>query len=155
MVALKRISAVAAMAGLAALALPATAGARVRTLRLTYSNFFLQIVDNPPLQSSPAQAPSPGDVALIRARYPASGRAVAFERTQCTVIDWPHAVCSINISLRGGHVVATDQLDAVSHRPQSVAITGGTGLYRSARGQIVYRATSETTGSAVFTIITP
>ena len=151
---MKRIPAVVVVAALAALAVPATAGARVRTLRLTYSNFF-QIVDNPPLQSSPTQPPSPGDVALIRARYPATGRPVAFERTQCTIVDWPHAVCSININLRGGHVVATDQLDAVSHRPQSVAITGGTGLYRSARGQIVYRATSETTGSAVFTIITP
>lgn len=152
---MKRILAAAAVAALAALAVPATAGARVRTLRLTYFNFFVQIVDNPPLQSSPTQPPSPGDVALIRSRYPAAGRTVALERTQCTVVDWPHAVCSITITLRGGHVVATDQLDVVSRRPQSVAITGGTGLYRSARGQIVYRMTSETSGSAVFTIITP
>jgi hypothetical protein len=151
----KRFLAVAAVAGLGALAVPATAGARVRTLRLTYVNFFVQIVDNPPLQASPMQPPSPGDVALLRARYPATGRPVAFERTQCTVIDWPHAVCSITITLHGGHVVATDQLDVLSRRPQSVAITGGTGLYRSARGQIVYRMTSETTGSGVFTIITP
>jgi hypothetical protein len=151
----KRILAAAAITALVGLAVPSTAGARVRTLRLTYSNFFFQILDNPPLQSSPMQPPSSGDVALIRARYPASGRPVAFERTVCTVIDWPHAVCAITIILRGGHIVVTDQFDALSRTPQRVAITGGTGLYRSARGQIVYRQTSDTTGTAVFTIITP
>ena len=152
---MRRILAVAAVTALAGMAVPATAGARVRTLRLTYSNFFLQILDNPPLQSSPMQPPSPGDVALIRARYPATGRVVALERTVCTVLDWPHAVCTITITLRGGHIVVADQLDALSRAPQSVAITGGTGLYRSARGQIVYRQTSDTTGTALFTIITP
>ena len=55
----------------------------------------------------------------------------------------------------GGHVVATDQLGVLSRSAQSVAITGGTGLYRSGRGRVVYRMTSETSGSGVFTIITP
>jgi hypothetical protein len=152
---MKRTLAVAAATALAGLAVPAAADARVTTLRLTYRNFFFQIVDNPPLQSSPTQPPSPGDVALIRARYPATGRAAAFERTLCTVVDWPHTVCAITLSLRGGHIVANDQFDALSRAPQSVAITGGTGLYRSARGQIVYRQTSDTTGTARLTIITP
>jgi len=151
----KRILAVAAVTALVGLAVPATAGARVRTLRLTYTNFFFQILDNPPLQPSPTQPPSSGDTAIIRAKYLAGRRTVAFQRTVCTVIDWPPAVCTITIALRGGHVVVTDQFDAVSRAPQSVAITGGTGLYRSARGQIVLRQTSDTTGTAVFTIITP
>ncbi|MFL5819471.1 MAG: hypothetical protein ACJ76S_02145 [Solirubrobacteraceae bacterium] len=152
---MKRILGLTAVIVVAALALPSTAGARVRTLRATYVNFLFQILDNPPLQSSPTQPPSSGDVAIIRARYRAGRRSVALERTVCTVVDWPHAVCTITIALRGGHVISTDQVDAVSRAPQSLAITGGTGLYRSARGQIVLRQTSDTAGSAVFTIITP
>jgi hypothetical protein len=152
---MKHILALAAVTTVAVLFVPSNAAARVTTLRTTYVNFFFQIVDNPPLQSAASQPPSSGDVAIIRARYSAGRRPVAFERTVCTVIDWPHAVCTITIALRGGHVVSTDQFDALSRAPQSLAITGGTGLYRSARGQIVLRQTSDIAGTAVFTIVTP
>lgn len=133
---------------------PAMAEAKVTTLRTTYFDFSFKVIDVPPLQPSEDQPPSSGDVAIVRARYTAGRTVVAYDRTACTVVDWPHAVCTISFSLKGGHLVATDQFDATSRGVQRIAISGGTGAYRNARGEVVFRQTSDTRGTAVFTIIT-
>lgn len=151
---MNRILALAAASSTVMLAAPSTAAAKVTILRTTYVTPYFQIVDHAPLQTTATQPPTPGDVALLRSRYSSGHTVVAYERTACTVIDWPHAVCDINLTLRGGHLIATDQFNAVSRATQHVAITGGTGAYRSARGQISLRQITDTRGTATFTIIT-
>jgi hypothetical protein len=145
---------VVALSLAATLMTASVASATTTTLRTSYVTFYFQVLDNPPLQASPTLPPSAGDVALIRSRYSQGGTTVAFERTTCTVIDWPNVVCDINLQLRSGHIISTDQLNANSRATQRLAITGGTGAYRNARGEIALRQTSETRGTAVFTIIT-
>lgn len=54
----------------------------------------------------------------------------------------------------GGHLIATDQFNAMGRDTQRVAITRGTGAYRSARGEVAIRQASDTRGTAVFTIVT-
>jgi hypothetical protein len=107
-----------------------------------------------PLQTSANQPPSPGDIAVLHSRYTSRGRTVALERTSCTVVDWPHAVCDLSIRFRSGHIVSTDQIAVGSRATQRLAIVGGTGAYRGARGEVALRFTAKNRGTAVFTIIT-
>jgi hypothetical protein len=61
---------------------------------------YFRLVDLVPLQTSANQPPSPGDIAVLHSRYTSRGRTVALERTSCTVVDWPHAVCDLSIRFR-------------------------------------------------------
>lgn len=151
---MKRLLVLALSSTSVALGLADSAAARVTTLRTTYLTTSFQVVDNPPANPSAQQPPSPGDVALIRSRYTSGGKVVAFERSTCTVVDWPNAVCSFTFKLAGGHLVASDQINALSRTTQRVAVTGGTGAYRSARGEVAFKQASDTRGTAVFTIVT-
>lgn len=69
-------------------------------------------------------------------------------------MDWPRAVCDLSIRFASGHIVSTDQITIGSRATQRLAIVGGTGAYRNARGDIALRFTAENRGTAVFTIIT-
>jgi hypothetical protein len=126
----------------------------VTTINTTWADTFFRIVDTPPVQTNQNQPPSPGDVALVRTTYFSGGRKVVFETTTCTVVTWPHVVCNLTFRLAGGHLVATDAINPMSSATQHIAITGGTGAYRSARGDVALRFTTASKGTAVFTIIT-
>jgi hypothetical protein len=152
--AVKRTLALAALCLTTALIVPSSANARVTTIRTTWVDTYFRLVDHAPLQASPTQPPSPGDVAVLHSRYSARGRTVALERTSCTIVDWPHAVCDLSIRFAAGHIVSTDQITVGSRATQRLAIVGGTGAYRNARGEIALRFTGENRGTAVFTIIT-
>jgi hypothetical protein len=150
----KRLLAVAVLCLTAALIVPSSAGARVTTIRTTWVDTYFRLVDLAPLQTSAAQPPSPGDVAVLHSRYSSRGRIVALERTSCTIVDWPHAVCDLSIRFAAGKIISTDQIAIGSRATQRLAIVGGTGAYRNARGDIALRFTAENRGTAVFTIIT-
>jgi hypothetical protein len=150
----KRTLALAALTLTAILAVPAPANALTRTISTTWVDTYFRLGDVAPLQTSATQPPSPGDIAVVHSRYSAGGRTVALERTSCTVVDWPHVVCDLSIRFRAGHIISTDQLIVGSRATQHLAIVGGTGAYRGARGEIALRFTSENRGTAVFTIIT-
>jgi hypothetical protein len=137
-----------------ALVTPSPADAQVRTIRTSFENFFVRVVDNPPVQTAPTQAPSPGDVVISRGRFRSGGRIIGYDRTVCRVVDWPNVLCTLSISLPGGKLISRDQFNTASRATQRQAIIGGTGAYRNARGDIAVRQTGQDTGTAVFTIIT-
>jgi hypothetical protein len=151
--AMKRTLALAALSAAAMLVVPASAGAATTVLRTTWLNYSFQFVDHPPLQSAPNQPPSPGDVALIKSKYWVGKRVVAYERTSCTVVDWPHASCDINIAAPSGQLILQGQFNPISRATQRVAIVGGTGIFRNARGEVAFKQTADNKGTAVFTII--
>lgn len=151
---MKRPLLLAAVTSTAALGLAPTAAAKVTVLRASYVDFSFRLVDHPPLQSSENQPPSPGDVAIVGTRYTSQGRVVATDRTTCTVLEWPHLNCNVTVFLRAGRLVAAGHFNPMSRATQRLAITGGTGAYRTARGDIALRQTATGRGTAVFTIIT-
>jgi hypothetical protein len=138
----------------AAMAIPPDAGARVTTLRLVAINTSIALVDVPPLQTAPSQPPTPGDVIVLRYRDLSAGRTVGYTREACTVIDFPHLICQASLSLRGGHLIISDQFNAASRAPQRFAVTGGTGLYANARGQGTIRLLSRTREVLTVAVVT-
>jgi hypothetical protein len=95
----KRTLALAALTLTAAPVAPASSGAKVTTISTTWVDTYFRLVDLVPLQTSANQPPSPGDIAVLHSRYTSRGRT-ALERTSCTVVDWPHAVCDLSIRFR-------------------------------------------------------
>jgi len=138
----------------AALAFPSVAAAKVTTLRLSAVNTSTALVDVPPLQSDPSQPPTPGDGIILRYRDLSAGRTVGYTRETCTVIDFPHLICQASLSLRGRHLIISDQFNAASRAPQRFAVTGGTGLYANARGQGTIRLLSRTREVLTVAVVT-
>jgi hypothetical protein len=151
---MKRILVLIAVLITAALVMPASASARITTIRVTAITIAQQLVDNPPIQATPTQPPSLGDVLIFRDRLVSRGHTVGFDRIICTVTDYPHALCTGSTTLRGGHLTAVDQFNLVSHAAQPFAIIGGTGRYRSARGDATIRLVTPTVAIETFTVIT-
>lgn len=151
---MRRAVVLAASSAAVILATPASAGAATVTWNTTYFNYYFKLLDNAPLQSSATQAASAGDVVLIKSKYYMGRRVVAWEHTACTIVDWPRAVCTISIVGPGGQLTLSGQFSATSRGNQKIPVVGGTGAYRDARGDVTFRQTSETRGTARFSIIT-
>jgi hypothetical protein len=142
---MKRIAIVAGAALAAtAIGLPsATAhNAGPRVFKLIEHDRSLSAVDLPPVAASHDAPPSAGDMVVFTKRLttPSGARAGTLHAV-CTVTDPGAAIetsvfaCDGRYLLRHGQITAsmTGRLD----RKVTLAITGGTGVYKRARGEIV------------------
>lgn len=139
----------AAILGVAALALAGTASADTghhgRTIKLVEAHKELQ----PTFVDTGKPGPSVGDIVVARDDVlRPDGAAAGTFRQVCTLVDLGSNPltstyeCSGSIALKDGTITMEGPFVPVAPE-QSAAITGGTGDYRSARGEIVVRAEAD------------
>ena len=100
-------------------------------LRATISDFT----------ASPNRAPDapqqPGDQAFFIAQLTQNGKQVGLSPHHCTAITADYSLCEAVANLPGGQVSFQTALGGTNQAPRvAVAITGGTGKYRDAHGQL-------------------
>jgi len=144
---MKRIAittAAAAALAAAAISLPtATARpAKPHTFVLVEHDGGLSAVDHPPGAASDSAPPSRGDLVIFTKRLTAAGKPAGALHAVCTVtrprrsIETAMFQCDATYVLRQGRITAAT-VGSLSSGKLTLAITGGTGAYDGARGEIV------------------
>ena len=101
-----------------------------------------------PFFRDPAQ---PGDQILFVTELSQRGKHVGNSPHHCTVVSADYTVCEAAADLPGGELTFQTQLGPHNGGDiTSVAVTGGTGIYRGAHGQLVITALPD--GSATWSI---
>jgi hypothetical protein len=136
--------------------------ATVQTLTFQDKNSTGHFVDTPP------KSDSPGDVFVFAEDIYSNGKKVGFLSGQETIVKTVKVkgklysettLEAVTASLPGGLItLAGGQYYKITkgsgNDSDTVAITGGTGIYKDARGQATDTNTSETTDTVVITLIT-
>lgn len=141
------IAAIAAAALAAATVASATSGdiTSPHTVRVTAINCGLPGTQCNSVDEAPAGT-SVGDEFAANVPLVRGDRRVGIHLAHCTVVDTTgngRAECSVTNELRGGTMVLEGILNFGGPGTRSVfAVTGGTGIYRSARGQAHVTATA-------------
>jgi hypothetical protein len=138
----------AAVLGVAALAFAGTASAHDnhdgRTLELTEVSQALQ----PTFVDTGKPGPSAGDLAVIHDGVLRNGAAAGSYNQVCTLTALASSPftsefeCVGSITLEDGTITMAGPF-VPARAEQSAAITGGTGAYRTARGEVVTRAEAD------------
>jgi hypothetical protein len=122
----------AAIAGVTGATAGTGAAGHTTTLHLLATTTGENLVDNPPAQSAPGPGLSPGDMFVQTQKLTVGGRKIGRSDIVCVATDRPLVKCSVTEQLPQGSVEVGGTI------PQSnsftLAITGGTGAYRNARG---------------------
>jgi hypothetical protein len=83
----------------------------------------------------------PGDEAFFDVQLTQNGRTVGHSPHHCTAITADDSLCESVIVLDGGQVTLQTALGATNTPPVvHVAVTGGTGAYRNAQGELTLTA---------------
>jgi hypothetical protein len=123
----------------ATLAAPAPASARRTVIRATLVTKQDHLVDAPPAAAMGGDF-SPGDAIVFSDDVVVRGRTVGHNVGTCLTLSAPVFICHTAVQLRGGTLVLDGLYDAVSTKTQNgVAVVGGTGRYRGARGDLRLR----------------
>ena len=112
----------------------------------------LKVIDNPPADAG--QAPETGDTVVFNGDLMSGSTKVGSDRGYCVVTDAPKAECTATFFFTSrGSIGGSDTFDFASTSAQHIAIMGGTGRYRGARGQATVTQVSPTLARwvAVFT----
>jgi hypothetical protein len=110
--------------------------------------------------SATAARPAPdsmGDQLVANANFTRDGEQVGFDGVTCTLVrlpSWFNCVATNVIGAGSLTVQFLADLSTFATTPQHFAITGGTGPYRGARGEVLFVATSDTTADVTFTFTT-
>jgi len=151
---MSRLSLVLAAVVVVCLVAACAAFAKVRTMRAALVTTAMTVVDNPPTQASPDQPLSPGDEIVFTDRIVSGGRTVGTNQGVCVAVAFPKFLCSTSAQLKGGTIAFAGIYDAATKAAQHIAIVGGTGVYRGARGEYVGRNVSATRFDGVATVVT-
>jgi allene oxide cyclase-like protein len=123
------ITAALLVAGLAAFSAPASAGAQTSVRLVATQHDFHQI-------GMGKKGPAPGSMFVFSEKLARAGRTVGADHVVCTFTgSWPSGTdfCRAVFQLNDGAIVA----EGVSAQgPFTVAVIGGTGRYRGARGTV-------------------
>lgn len=144
-------AAMAAVALVVGIALPAAGAsgnsADHRTFRVTTVITELSQVD------VGAKGPSLGDEIVFSAKLLQGGHQVGHQGAVCTTVSLKRqeAQCVATYFFRGGRITAQALIRLGSPAPYLVAITGGTGQYEGAEGQIHVRPATHTNPKGVLT----
>jgi len=150
----KRIGLAAGVVGLAAavvvvpaLALSGGGASKVTTLRFVQVQASEHFVDTLP------RGPSPGDMDIITTNLLMGGKVVGHGRIVGVATDLPNVEFFRTDTLPGGHISSLDT-HSEAGKTEEVAIVGGTGAYRNARGYITITNPTAKQVGVVFTITT-
>ena len=122
------------------------------TLRFDEKTTLFTVIDNPPADAG--QNPETGDTVIFTGDLMAGSTKVGNDRGFCTVIDAPKAECTATFFFNSrGSISGSDSFNFASSSTQHIAIMGGTGRYRGARGAAQVTQVSQTVARwvAVFT----
>lgn len=144
--------AVAGVAVVTGLGVAATSAAATSIAASSTSSVVLHLTEHRVQESQldlGPKGPSAGDELLLAGVLTAPGGRTAGEDSGvCTVTAFDQhrqdAVCSVALQLTGGQLLISGQ-ESLSSTNQLFAITGGTGAYRHAHGQLTVRQTNPTT----------
>jgi hypothetical protein len=129
----------------AAIGLPSATAhpAAARTIKLVEHDAGLSAVDLPPVAASENAPPSRGDLVIFTKRLTTSGgHKAGTMHAVCTVtrprqsIETAGFQCDATYALRDGRITAAT-VGSLSAGKLTLAITGGTGAYERAQGEIV------------------
>jgi hypothetical protein len=110
--------------------------------------------------SATAAHPAPdsiGDQLVARATFTQDGEEVGFDGVTCTLVRLPSWFnCVATNIIRDGSLTVQflADLSTFGTQTQHFAITGGTGPYRGARGEVTFVATSDTAADVTFKFTT-
>ncbi len=107
-----------------------------------------------PVSGQQEATPQPGDYVVITDDFRSGGKKVGGDFVHCTLITTEASLCSIGVELQGGELTLEGVGPAGGSGSFDVAITGGTGKYEKARGQVHFASTGAKTGEETFTIVT-
>jgi hypothetical protein len=100
------------------------------------------------------QQGAPGDEVIFHFALSKSGHHVGSLDAICTLLLGGQIQCQATYRLPGGTLSASTLFAASANGPSSVAITGGTGRYERATGQVTVNATGAKTAIDTFDIDT-
>lgn len=130
-VAISAVTAVA-IASVTGASADTTASGRTTTMKLLATTTSEHLVDNPPTQAAPGPGLSPGDMFVQTQALTTGGKKVGRGDIACVATAGALVKCSVTETLPHGSIEVAGTI------PQSnsftLAITGGTGSYRTARG---------------------
>jgi hypothetical protein len=117
-----------------------------RTIRVTAVVTELNLVD------LGAQGPSLGDEIVFSEKLLNSGNQVGHQGAVCTTVSLQRqeAQCNATYSFPDGQITAQALIILGSNAPYDAPITGGSGKYQGAEGEIHVRSISATTGILTF-----
>jgi hypothetical protein len=116
--------------------------AKDRTIRVVAIITELNLVDVDP------QGPSLGDEIVFSNKLLKGGNQVGHEGAVCTTVslERQEAQCIATFWFRDGQITAQGLVSLGSKAPYALAITGGSGKYEGAEGELHVRPVSETQG---------
>jgi hypothetical protein len=141
-------------AGLAAVSLgvPSAASAKVTKLKISLVTVKQQLIDVPPTQAA-NQPPDDGDYIVFTDRVVSKGKTIGTNKGICFADGFPEFLCTTTARLTGGTIAFHGIFNATSRRRQSIAVVGGTGRYRGARGQFTGRNVTDTRFDGTITLL--
>jgi len=96
----------------------------------------------------------PGDQLVFTESLTLDGASYGHDAIHCVIVTAADAVCVGAFELPGGQLtIAGDAGSVNSHGSKTVAVTGGTGRYLGARGQLTIKDRSDTVSVDTFQLI--
>jgi hypothetical protein len=136
-------SALAASAG--------TSAAASQTIRLVARQVSATLV---PVPGQTGHQLVPGDQLVFTDSLTRNGTSYGHNAIHCVIVVAADAVCVGAFTLPGGQLTIAGDVGSInSHGSKTVAVTGGTGQYQSARGQLTVKDRSATVSVDTFQLI--
>lgn len=143
----------AALAAFALTIAPAAEAHKPKRITLSYETKLTSLVPVP-ISGQASDAPVPGDYVVITDEYlNAKGKVVGTDVVHCILITTKQSLCNVAVQLPKGQLELQGIGPAGGTGDFVVAIIGGTGAYRSARGQARIKSGANNTGTETFHII--
>jgi hypothetical protein len=136
-------SALAASAG--------TSASASQTIRLVARQVSATLV---PVPGQTGHQLVPGDQLVFTESLTRNGASYGHDAIHCVIVVAADAVCVGAFTLPGGQLTIAGDVGSInSHGSKTVAVTGGTGQYQSARGQLTVKDRSATVSVDTFQLI--
>jgi hypothetical protein len=127
---------------------PATAS---QTIRLVARQVSATLV---PVPGQTGHQLVPGDQLVFTDSLTRNGASYGHNAIHCVIVVAADAVCVGAFTLPGGQLTIAGDVGSInSHGSKTVAVTGGTGQYQSARGQLTVKDRSATVSVDTFQLI--
>jgi hypothetical protein len=128
-----------------------TSAAASQTIRLVARQVSATLV---PVPGQTGHQLVPGDQLVFTDSLTRNGASYGHNAIHCVIVVAADAVCVGAFTLPGGQLTIAGDVGSInSHGSKTVAVTGGTGQYQSARGQLTVKDRSATVSVDTFQLI--